>query len=138
MTVENCPYCGGNVNIVDSIIIYGRSYGMVWLCQPCDAYVGVQKGTERPLGTLANRELREWRKQAHSIFDPIWKSNGSGKEKREKRKDAYRYMIKIMNIPSKLAHIAMFDIEQCKKLILIIGGEKILQMCSRRLGYSLS
>ena len=30
------------------------------------AYVGVHKGTDKPLGRLANAELRYWKKRAHA------------------------------------------------------------------------
>ena len=31
---------------------------MIYICKPCDAYVGVHKGTDKALGRLANKELR--------------------------------------------------------------------------------
>ena len=40
-----CPYCGNRTEYVDSSVIYGRSYGMIYLCWDCMAYVGVHKGT---------------------------------------------------------------------------------------------
>lgn len=61
-----CPYCGGNSKLIDSKLIYGRSYGMFYACEnypECDAYVGTHKGTVWPRGTLANEELREYRKK---------------------------------------------------------------------------
>ena len=42
-----CPYCGNRTEYVDSSVIYGRSYGMIYLCWDCMAYVGVHKGTDR-------------------------------------------------------------------------------------------
>lgn len=54
-----CPYCGRVAKYVDSsVIYYGHSYGMAYLCRPCNAYVGVHSGTDRPKGSLANAELR--------------------------------------------------------------------------------
>ena len=41
-----CPYCGQQAEYVDSKVIYGRSYGMAYLCRNCDAYVGVHRGTD--------------------------------------------------------------------------------------------
>ena len=75
--MSNCPYCGSAVELKDSAVVYhGRSYGPIYLCSrwpECDAYVGVHKGTERPLGRLANAELREWKKRAHAAIDDLWK-----------------------------------------------------------------
>ena len=67
-----CPYCEGQPELVDSIEVYDKSYGLIWLCRPCHAWVAVHQGTETPLGRLANQELREWKKKAHSAFDPIF------------------------------------------------------------------
>jgi len=52
-----CPYCNNPAVYVDSVVIYRRSYGMIYWCRPCDAYVGVLKGTDIPFGTLANAEF---------------------------------------------------------------------------------
>ena len=30
-----CPYCGRQAEYVDSKVIYGRSYGMAYLCRKC-------------------------------------------------------------------------------------------------------
>ena len=67
-----CDYCGRQAEYVDSKVIYGKSYGMMYLCRNCMAYVGVHKGTDKPLGRLANAELRYWKKRAHAVFDPLW------------------------------------------------------------------
>ena len=71
-----CPYCGKRAEFVDSAEVYhGRSYGMIYLCRPCDAYVGCHgngKG-DSPKGRLANAELRRWKIAAHNAFDPLWK-----------------------------------------------------------------
>lgn len=60
-----CPYCDNESELVDSEVVYGKSYGMMFLCSPCDAYVGCHKDSpnNRPLGTLANRSLRSLRKR---------------------------------------------------------------------------
>lgn len=33
LTGKICPYCGKPTEYVDSSIIYGRSYGMIYLCR---------------------------------------------------------------------------------------------------------
>ena len=64
-----CDYCGRQAEYVDSAEIYnGKSYGMIYLCRPCKAYVGVHRGSDKPLGRLADAELREWKKRAHAAF----------------------------------------------------------------------
>lgn len=111
-----CDYCGRKAEFVDSKVIYGRSYGMIYLCRNCMAYVGVRKGTRKPLGRLANAELRSWKKAAHAAFDPLWKY---GRFKRH-RDAAYRWLAEQMNLPLKQTHIGLFDIDQCRKVIEIV------------------
>lgn len=114
-----CDYCGRRAEYVDSKIIYGKSYGMVYLCRPCDAYVGVHKGSDVPLGRLANAELRYWKKAAHAAFDPLWQY---GRFKRH-RNAAYRWLSDQMQLPVEKTHIGMFDINQCKTVIQIIRNQ---------------
>jgi len=113
-----CPYCGQRAKYVDSKIVYGKSYGMIYLCSDCDAYVGVHKGTDKPLGRLADKELRYWKMAAHEAFDPIWKT------KRMKRNQAYKWLAERMGLSPKETHIGMFDVSQCKKVIKICENSK--------------
>ena len=108
-----CPYCGKEAELIDSSVIYGRSYGMAYICFDCDAYVGTHKGTEKPLGRLANAELRKWKMRAHDAFDPIWKS------RKMSRKKAYSWLAEKLKLPEEKTHIGMFDIGMCKKVIEI-------------------
>lgn len=111
-----CPYCGSPVELKDSEIIYKKSYGMVWICSKypkCETFVGTHKADGKtPLGTLANKPLRELRKKCHNeYFDPIWKN------KEMSRDDAYKLMQRLMDLPADKAHIGMFNIDQCTQLI---------------------
>lgn len=115
-----CNYCGNPAELVDSAQVYnGRSYGMMWVCWPCDARVGCHKNSRdfAPLGTLADAETRSWRGKAHAVFDPLWK----GKHPID-RKDAYRKLQEIMGMTEKQAHISRFDVAACQKLISALGG----------------
>ena len=109
-----CPYCKQPAKLVDSATVYnGRSYGMIWDCRPCDAYVGVHKDslTYEPLGRLANAELRVWKMKAHAAFNPLWESGTMS------RSEAYALMQKLMGMTADEAHIGKFDVPECKKLI---------------------
>jgi hypothetical protein len=106
-----CPYCGGHPKLADSQEIYGKSYGPMWICRPCGAYVGCHKGTNKPLGTLANAETRELRKRVHAMFDPLWKS------RRIHRTNAYGALAEEMRIERRHCHIGMFTSEQCRAAI---------------------
>ncbi len=113
-----CDYCGRRAEYVDSKIVYGKSYGMIYLCRACMAYVGVHKGTNTS-GRLANAELRYWKKAAHAVFDPLWKYGRF----RSHRNAAYGWLAQKMGLPVEETHIGMFDVAQCRKAIQIINNE---------------
>lgn len=115
-----CPYCNQNAVLVDSAVVYGRSFGFIWHCAPCDAYVGTHKNdsSHRPLGELANKELRGWRIKAHAAFDPIWQSGSMT------RQDAYYWLCEKMGISKMQCHIGMFDIEWCKWVVRLCEQRK--------------
>lgn len=115
-----CPYCSRKAEFVDSTVIYGRSYGMIYLCRNCLAYVGVHKGTAKPLGRLANAKLRYWKNQAHKAFDPLWKY---GRFK-NCRNVAYAWLAEKMGLPVDKTHIGMFDVDDCKRVIAICNAER--------------
>jgi hypothetical protein len=113
-----CPYCNSKTEYVDSSCIYGKSYGMIYICKPCDAYVGVHKGTDKALGRLANKDLRHWKKEAHAHFDPIWKKEvEKGIDKKGARNKAYKWLSEQMELHIDLTHIGMMDIKQCKQVV---------------------
>lgn len=113
-----CPYCRKASEFVDSEVIYGKSYGMIYYCKPCDAYVGVHKGTKQALGRLANRELRAWKKSAHAHFDNLWEQKmQQGFSKTKARRSAYKWLSECMRIPINRTHIGMFDVEQCSEVV---------------------
>jgi phage nucleotide-binding protein len=107
-----CPYCGREPVFLTSKQFYGRDYGTnVYLCRPCNAYVGTHGRGKTPLGTLANKNLRDMRMRTHAAFDPLWKS------KKMSRSKAYKWMAEVMELPGDKAHIGMFDENQCLELL---------------------
>lgn len=120
MDGKTCPYCHSPTQYTDSSIIYGKSYGMIYLCKDCDAWVGVHKGSDKALGRLANAELRELKKAAHALFDPLWQRKmKQGFKKNHARAKAYKWLSKELGIDAKDTHIGMFNEEQCKQVIEI-------------------
>lgn len=119
-----CPYCGKKPVLENSSVVYGKDYGPIYLCRPCRAWVGVHKGTVKPMGRLANEELRYWKKEAHAAFDPIWQAKvnlGWGKFKA--RNSTYEWLAKEMKLSLEYTHIGMFDVNQCKKVIELCKKE---------------
>lgn len=112
--IVRCDYCGEFASLEDSSLVYGgRSFGKIWHCAPCRAYVGVHKNSNRfmPLGRLANAELRAWKIKAHEILDPLWKRGPYS------RQGAYAFASKLMGYQ---VHIGRLDVDECKRLIALL------------------
>ena len=108
----SCPYCGAPTKLVDDTEIYGRSYGTsCYVCKPCGAWVGCHKGTDKALGRIANKELRELKRQAHESFDLLWKEGCLP------RAAAYEVLSAAFGLPTEQTHIGMFDEDMCRKVI---------------------
>ena len=112
-----CPYCQTMARLADSKEVYGRSYGRIYLCSnypECDSYVGIHRGTKQAKGTMANAELRKIRIRVHHKFDRLWQSGEM------KRAEAYGHLASLMGIPKGETHIAMFDLDQCRKALEVL------------------
>lgn len=131
-----CPYCYKPAEFMaSSTPVYGRDYGPLHICKPCDAYVGCHKGTTIPLGRLANAPLRRMKARLHDLFDPIWKGKveaaiqehgfpPKGIKQRE-RVDAYRRLSSRLGIRMEECHIGMFDEETCQRAIALLSSGDI-------------
>jgi hypothetical protein len=104
-----CPYCNRDSDFVDSAVVYGRSFGMVYYCQPCQAWCGVHKGSNVALGRLAKADLREAKREAHKYFDKIFKRDIMD------RTEAYTWLSDQLGLPREYTHIGMFSLETCKR-----------------------
>lgn len=103
---KRCPYCKAA-----TVFSTGYMNNPVWICQPCQAWVGVHKGTNVALGRVAKAMLRGYKMQAHEAFDALWR-NGT-----MNRKEAYAWLSEALQMPSEYTHIGMFGLETCKRVI---------------------
>jgi len=89
-----------------------------WICLSC----GIM-WWDGSTSTPATQEVFDLRKKCHKKFDQLWKSGEMT------RKEAYKYMQKIMNLPKHKCHIGMFQKTECEKLLGLFeekaGGMKI-------------
>lgn len=46
---------------------------MMYLCKPCDAYVGCHKNSRMAMGSMANYALRRLRQECHKKIDYWWR-----------------------------------------------------------------
>ena len=116
-----CPYCDSPAQLVTGVTIYPHRSDLhdkrFYLCTPCDAYVGCHPGTERPLGRLANAELRQAKMAAHAAFDELWKRTTPAGT--FDRTSAYQWLADQLRIPRAECHIGMFDVERCRLVVAI-------------------
>lgn len=132
---DDCHYCGDSCYLHETSehLYNGKDYGPVWECACCHAYVGCHPGTHKPLGRVANKELRNWKMKAHREFDALWRKKAtmqiseSGTESKRKmaksyghaRGKGYQWLAEQMGLTSEECHIGYFTIEQCKKVVEI-------------------
>lgn len=121
---SKCPYCGKDSVYMDSAFFYnGQSFGMVWACVPCRAFVGCHPGTDISLGRLAAADLRVLKMKTHEEFDKLWKTGAINRIWRKylpettNRKKAYIWLARELGISSELCHIGMFDAPTCFNVI---------------------
>ncbi len=115
----SCPYCVGRALLVDSIEVYRKSYGNIYLCKPCDAYVGTHKNSDdKPLGIPAKANLRQQRKIAHGLIDVYWRTGIF------KRREVYSAIKEAMNLPWEQNHVAMWGMKTC----LLFNTEGYMKM----------
>ena len=113
---ETCRYCGPKTPVFighhEEVYGYGRSYGdwpYVYLCENCGAYVGLHPATDIPLGTLADAELRQARKENKGAFMALIKGYVMS------RTEAYQWLADRLGIPVSECHWGWFDLEQCRR-----------------------
>lgn len=118
--MKNCEYCGNQAQLVKGAKIYPHRPDLYHKdFYYCDnghepAYVGCHRGTIKPLGRLADKELRSAKSRAHAEFDPMWRDKPSYFKSRGK---AYNWLANKMKKPSHETHIGMFNIEECEQVI---------------------
>lgn len=111
-----CPYCNQLALWCENKVVYGCNYGksyMCYYCADCKAYVGCHLNTRQPLGTMANRETRQWRIATHSLLDPLWQSG------QYERREVYKLLRARLG---REVHVGESNIAQCKEIIGCLQG----------------
>lgn len=124
-----CQYCGKKAKLVDGEIIYPHRLDLkklkFYLCEPCNAFVGTHKNKSgncyKPLGALANLETRNARRDAHAVFDVLWR------KKYMTRSEAYKWLSNKLGIPPEKCHIGESDVYTCT-LITEVSKAKLMLM----------
>lgn len=119
--VPCCPYCRRDARLVTGRDLFAHRPDladlMFWSCGRCDAYVGCHRNSpaHKPLGSLADRETRQWRSRAHEAFDVYWKSGSMS------RTQAYRLLADKLRLRRGRAHISWMDAEQCQAVVEVFN-----------------
>jgi hypothetical protein len=129
--IVTCSYCQQRARLTNGKAIYPHRPDLwdkwFWLCGPCEAYVGCHKGGDgtKPLGRLANAELRAAKGQAHAAFDRLWQL---WPPREGERRRVYTWLANKLGIDRKHCHIGEFDVETCRRVISICQehGEELL------------
>lgn len=109
---RSCPFCQSKVKISTHKEVYGKDYGdwpWVYRCEHCDAQVGMHPFTNLPLGTLADKELRNARKRCKAPFESLWRNQQMS------RSEAYSALAEHLKISVSACHFGWFDAEQCEE-----------------------
>lgn len=95
----------------------GRKWPPRYRCDTCLAHVGTHSDTDppEPLGTLANPEVRELRRQCHDAFDVHWLNPHRGRINRRKR--AYAQLARFLGIPEDECHIGSWQDLECRRFL---------------------
>lgn len=101
---------------VSNSVLYGKPYGSgyCYLCTNCGAYVGTHKPRPKEaMGILADKQMREWKKACHYLFDSMWKD-------RQERKALYRKLAEEMSVLEEECHFGYFNLAQLLKAYEIL------------------
>jgi hypothetical protein len=134
-----CEYCGANAKLTrfgDDPYPYRDDHGPLWVCAPCQAWIGVFARSARnvPLGRLANAELREWKGKLHSALEPMAeaKVRRDGGKIFAARAKGFKWLAGLLSIEEQKCSIHLLDVDQCKAAVAIIARFEL----ERRLGHS--
>lgn len=112
-----CPYCLKETELVDSQTVHQDSHGMIYLCAPCQAWVGTKYG-DQGLGFVAKQSLRNLRREAFQLFSRICKRRAElGVKERTAFLNGYKWVASFLNIETDESHFSFFDEDQCKQVI---------------------
>lgn len=112
-----CHYCFSEVTIKTHMEVYGKNFGnwpYMYQCTCCDASVGIHKGTNVPLGYLADKNLRSKRIEVKASFFKLKEDYNLS------TKEAYSLLAGQMKYSKKNCHFGMFlnkDLSMAKQAI---------------------
>ncbi|ODV43417.1 hypothetical protein AWV79_17315 [Cupriavidus sp. UYMMa02A] len=123
-----CDDCGNVAQLAqagDTAYPYLEDHGPVWICAPCQAWIGVRPRSRQhtPLGRLANAELRDAKKRLHDALEPlvVGKMRRDGVNPFEARGKAIKWLASELNFNLSTPSIHALTREQCEQAIRYIS-----------------
>ena len=115
-----CPYCGSRAYLRPSSVVYGDhtddAGAKLYVCArypACDAYVSAHDRTHRPMGTLANGDLRHKRILAHRALEQLRQSRHMEKW------EVYIWLQAKLGLDERQTHIGQFSEWMCDEVVRI-------------------
>lgn len=116
--IVKCPYCGAYAMKRPASVVYGEvarvKNGYLYVCSrwpACDAYVSAHRKSGRPMGTLANGDLRHKRIMAHKALEEFRRRHHMEKW------EAYLWLQARLGLGKEQTHIAKFSDFLCEQVI---------------------
>ena len=113
-----CPYCGAPAICRPASTVFGNAVrqkgSYLYLCSrwpACDSYVAAHKRDLRPMGTLANKDLRRKRILAHEALEKLHR------HRHMEKWAVYVWLQGKLGLDPEEVHIGMFSDEMCDKVI---------------------
>ncbi len=113
-----CPYCHSKAILRSAHFVHNKNTVVtgkhLYVCAnwpACDAYVSAHNHNLRPMGVLANGELRNQRILAHRALERYRKETGMT------RRELYIWLRTKLELAESDAHVAAFTGDQCSQVI---------------------
>ena len=105
-TQKEYLYKTGRYCITCGVFTEYRDVDNQWVCPQCLRSVGCYTDSMLPMGCIATRVERNHRISTHRLVDALWK------EGLINRRDVYKEIAQVLNLPKPYAHIAMMNEQQ--------------------------
>lgn len=112
---KDCRFCGSPLELVSKQVVYPAAPAktMIYRCNrdACDSYISCREGTDIAIGSVANRDTRLARREAHASINTLVDSGRMNKH------EAYAWMQHLLSLPYNRRGIGWLDEHECKVVV---------------------
>ncbi|MDX7766138.1 zinc-finger-containing protein [Aeromonas caviae] len=112
---KDCRFCGSPLELVSKQVVYPAAPAktMIYRCNrdACDSYISCREGTDIAIGSVANRDTRLARREAHASINTLIDSGRMNKH------EAYAWMQHLLSLPYTRRGIGWLDEHECKVVV---------------------